>query len=222
MSEFYKRQVMLWGEDAQKSLSQKSIAIIGCGGLGCSIGYALGASGIGEIYLVDFDEISLHNIHRQLAFSLEDENAYKSQILANVLTKRVKDVSIKAFTCNFKEFTQKGLHVDLILDATDNLHVRSDINAYAKKTTTPWIYASVEEFNGQVCFFDKADFSDTFKIHDTKPKGQIAPMVMQVASFSANLALRYLASLHVKKDKLYYLSYDKNGEFKTQSFDVQI
>lgn len=222
MSEFYKRQIQLWGENTQESLRQKSIAIIGCGGLGCSLGYALGASGIGRIYLVDFDTISLHNIHRQIAFGLDDEGRYKSEVLANILNKRVEDIEIKSFTCSFDEFAKNSLHVDLILDATDNLHVRNEINTYAKKIDTPWIYASVEEFNGQVCFFDKADFSKSFKIHDTKPKGQVAPMVMQVASFSANLALRYLAGLHVKKDKLYYLSYTKDGELKTQSFNVQI
>lgn len=221
MSEFYKRQIQLWGEKTQESLHQKSIAIIGCGGLGCSLGYALSSSGIGQVYLIDFDVISLHNIHRQIAFSIKDEGRYKSAVLADILQQRVdKNVDIKPFTCNFEEFAKKSLHVDLLLDATDNLHVRSKIDDFATKAKIPWIYASVEEFNGQVCFFDKASFNDIFKIQDVKPKGQIAPMVMQVASFEANLALRYLAGLHVKKDKLYYINLSKEGEFKIQSFDM--
>jgi len=50
MSEFYKRQYELWGEDTQNSLKNKKVAIIGCGGLGCSLGLTLGSSGIGEFF----------------------------------------------------------------------------------------------------------------------------------------------------------------------------
>lgn len=223
MSEFYKRQIQLWGEKTQKELSKKSIAIIGSGGLGCSLGLALGSSGIGTIYLVDFDTISLHNIHRQIAFKVEDEGEYKSKVLASVLQKRAnEDVKIVPFVCTFDEFASKDIHVDLILDASDNLQVRSDMNAYSKKTKTPWIYASVEEYNAHVCFFDRANFNDTLSVHDSSPKGQTPPMVMQTASFSANLALRYLASLEVKKDKLYYLFFNKEGELKFQNFNLPI
>lgn len=78
------------------------------------------------------------------------------------------------------------------------------IDAYAKEQKIPWIYGSVEAFNGQVCFFEKSSFG-AFKISDKKPAGIAAPIVMHIASLQANLALRYLAGLSVKKDFLYYL-----------------
>ena len=62
MDNYYNRQIQLWGKDTQDSLQNKSIAIIGSGGLGSSVSIALGASGIGKIHLIDFDEVSLHNI----------------------------------------------------------------------------------------------------------------------------------------------------------------
>ena len=58
MMHYFHRQVQLWGEDVQRLLQQKRIAIIGSGGLGSSLGFALGATGIGEIHIVDFDEVS--------------------------------------------------------------------------------------------------------------------------------------------------------------------
>jgi adenylyltransferase/sulfurtransferase len=76
--EYFNRQIQLWGEVTQKSLQGKKIAIIGSGGLGCTLAMALGTSGIGEIHMVDFDTVSNHNIHRQIAFILEDEGLSKS------------------------------------------------------------------------------------------------------------------------------------------------
>ena len=68
MMQYFHRQVQLWGEETQTLLQSKKIAIIGAGGLGSSLAFALGSSGIGEIHMIDFDEVSLHNIHRQIAF----------------------------------------------------------------------------------------------------------------------------------------------------------
>ncbi|NKQ39961.1 MAG: ThiF family adenylyltransferase, partial [Sulfurovum sp.] len=65
---YFNRQIQLWGEATQRSLEKKKIAIIGAGGLGCTLAMALGTSGIGEVHVVDFDTVSLHNIHRQIAF----------------------------------------------------------------------------------------------------------------------------------------------------------
>jgi len=120
---------------------------------------------------------------------------------------------------NFDEFKSLNKKYDLILDATDNLPVREAIDKYAKSLNTPWIYASVEEFNGQVCFFEKASFQ-VFNTSDHKPGGITAPIVMHIASLQANLALRYLAGLSVTKEKLYYLYFNNNGELITQKFGM--
>ena len=216
---YFHRQVQLWGEDIQNSLQDKKIAIIGCGGLGSSLGIALGSSGVGEIHLVDFDEVSLHNIHRQIAFKMGDEGEYKAAILSELLETRCPYVRTHVHICNFDEFSKKGIDVDLIIDATDNLPSRAEINAYAKEKSLPWLYGSVEAFNGQVCFFDKSSF-ETFKVMDKKPAGIAAPIVMYIASVQANLALRYLAGLSVKKDLLYYMYINDEGELIQQTFKM--
>ncbi len=215
--EYFNRQIQLWGEATQKSLQHKKIAIIGSGGLGSTLAMALGTSGIGEIHLVDFDIVSGHNIHRQIAFTLEDEGKNKAKTVAALLERKNPFVKAVAFDMRFEAFRELGNAYDLILDATDNLPVRGEIDRYAKEQGMPWVYASVEEFNGQVCFFDKADFQ-VFNISDHKPGGIAAPIVMHIGSLQANLALRYLAGLPVVKDKLYYLYFDENGELVTQKF----
>lgn len=218
MMHYFHRQVQLWGEETQSALQTKRIAVIGSGGLGSSLAFALGASGIGEIHMVDFDTVSLHNIHRQIVFKTGDEGKYKSQVCAELIEARCPYVKATAHVCNFEEFTQKNIEVDLIIDATDNLPSRGAINSYAKAKQLPWVYGSVEAFNGQVCFFEKASFNELFKITLKTPAGIAAPIVMHIASLQANLALRYLAGLSVKKDKLYYLFFNDEGELVTQKF----
>ncbi|MDD2449304.1 MAG: thiamine biosynthesis protein ThiF, partial [Sulfurimonas sp.] len=46
------------------------------------------------------------------------------------------------------------------------------------------------------------------------------PIVMHIASLQANIALRYLAGLSVKKDLLYYLFFNDEGELITQKFSL--
>ena len=220
MMQFFHRQIQLWGEDTQRSLQEKKIVIIGCGGLGSSLAFALGASGIGEIHLVDFDEVSVHNIHRQIAFKVGDEGKNKASVNAEIMKQRCPYVNVVAHECDFKGFKEKNITVDLIIDGTDNLPTRGEINSYAKSVKTPWIYGSVEAFNGQVCFFDEASFNDVFKITQKTPAGIAAPIVMHIASLQANLALRYLAGLSVKKDFLYYLFFNEDGELVTQKFSL--
>ncbi len=219
-NKYFTRQIELWGEDTQHSLKSKKIAIIGCGGLGCSLGIALGASGIGQIDLVDFDEVSIHNIHRQIGFNLNDENKYKSEVLKKQLESRCLYVDVNAFQCDFETCSKNNINYDLILDATDNLPVRVTIDKFAKQHNIPWIYGSVEAFHGQVCFFKDALFESAFNISDHKPEGIAAPIVMNIASLQANLALRYLADLNVKKDFLYYCFFNEDGEFNTQKFGL--
>lgn len=220
MMNYFHRQVQLWGEETQAHLLGKKIAVIGAGGLGSSLAFALGASGIGEIHLVDFDEVSTHNIHRQIAFKIGDEGKNKAVVNAEIIEQRCPFVKAVAHECNFEEFAKKNIAVDLIIDATDNLPTRAQIDAYAKEMALPWVYGSVESFHGQVCFFNDSSFGDAFKITSQTPAGIAAPIVMHIASLQANLALRFLAGLSVKKDQLYYLFFNSDGELVTQKFGL--
>jgi len=218
-ADYFNRQIQLWGEDTQSSLTSKKIAIIGSGGLGCSLALALGTSGIGQIDMVDFDTVGLHNIHRQIAFRLQDEGELKAEVVVKLLKEKNPFIKTNALCIDFKAFTKLENSYDLILDATDNLQTREDIDRYAKSQNIPWIYGSVEEFNGQVCFFEKSSFQ-VFNNSDHQVGGNIASMVMHIASLQATLALRYLTNLSVVKDKLYYLYFNSEGELITQKFGM--
>ena len=221
MEEYFARQIKLWGREVQLELQKKHIVIVGCGGLGCSLGVALGSSGIGKITLIDFDRVGIHNIHRQIGFKVGDEGRAKCVVLKELLESRSPYVEIVAFDGSLEGFIAKGeCDCDLILDATDNLPSRAMIDNFAKSKNTPWVYGSVEEFHGQVCFFHKASFVSVFGIKERVPNGIACPIVLHIASIQANLALKYLANFDVKKDLLYYLFFNDEGEYIVQKFGL--
>lgn len=216
---YFHRQIQLWGEETQATLANKKIAIIGAGGLGSSLALALGTSGIGEIDIVDFDRVALHNIHRQVAFRLEDENRYKADVVAKLIRSKNRFVKAEGLTIDFASFAKLEKKYDLILDATDNFDTRKEIDSYSKRSGIAWIYGSVEAWHGYVCFFQHSSF-EAFNAKPHTPAGITAPIVMHIASLQANLALRYLAGLSVARDKLYYLYFDAQGELMMQKFGL--
>lgn len=218
--DYFNRQIQLWGKETQNSLQDKKIAIIGCGGLGCSLGVALGSSGIGQIDLVDFDEVGVHNIHRQIGFKVGDEGKLKCEVLKELILSRCPYVRVETFDTDFETFSFTDDYYDLIIDATDNLPVRAKIDQFSKEKNIPWLYGSVEAFHGQVCFFQDAGFESVFNVSDHKPAGIAAPIVIHIASLQANIALRYLAGLSIKKDFLYYCFFNEEGEYVVQKFGL--
>ncbi|MCK5855097.1 MAG: ThiF family adenylyltransferase, partial [Sulfurovaceae bacterium] len=126
--DYFNRQIQLWGEEVQASLEDKRVAIIGSGGLGCSLALALGTSGIGHVDMVDFDTVGLHNIHRQVAFTLKDEGRLKAEVTVEMMRAKNPFVTANAFNMDFDTFKNLENSYDLILDGTDNLQTRKEID----------------------------------------------------------------------------------------------
>ena len=70
----YSRQIILKdiGIIGQKKIINSKVLIVGAGGLGCPIADLLARSGIGLIGVMDFDKVSLSNIHRQTLYTTKD------------------------------------------------------------------------------------------------------------------------------------------------------
>ena len=222
MENYFKRQIELWGSDKQKKLANKTILIVGAGGLGSSLALSLGSVGIGKIILIDFDKVSLHNIHRQIAFTLNSVDKFKVDEIKDLIKRRGDWTKVRIFKKRFEDVTDKLLSekIDLIFDASDNFNTRLAIDSFAKKISVPWIYGSVEGFHGQICFFKKSSFN-SFHTSSHKPIGVATPIVMLIASFQANLGLKYLLGETIKEDKLYFLNFNSD-EFITKSFHMPI
>lgn len=64
----YSRQMLVpsIGINNQQVLSNKSIVVIGAGGIGSTLILYLAGAGIGHIKVVDFDLVETSNLHRQI------------------------------------------------------------------------------------------------------------------------------------------------------------
>ena len=69
--ERYSRQIILKdiGISGQKKLKKSKVLIIGLGGLGCPAAEYLSRAGVGTIGLIDYDKVSLSNIHRPVSYT---------------------------------------------------------------------------------------------------------------------------------------------------------
>lgn len=62
-------------------LKNARVAIAGLGGLGSNIAISLARSGVGELFLVDFDKVDLSNLNRQ-QYEIADLGSYKTESLS--------------------------------------------------------------------------------------------------------------------------------------------
>ncbi|NPA10929.1 MAG: ThiF family adenylyltransferase [Epsilonproteobacteria bacterium] len=208
----YSRQVELIGKENQEKL-RKDVLVVGCGGLGNIIATTISCVGLRRIYLIDFDKIEPHNLHRQFQFFEKDLGKNKSDVLAKRI-KRCSDTDIFSMKGYFsRDF---DFDIDLIFDATDNYETRKEIDKYAKERGIPWVYASVDEFRGQVGLFKTSEYEKLFKDKREYSKGQFPPMVNIVGSIAAMVGLKEL--MNPQKEYLYHIEY--NDELVVKKFDL--
>ena len=65
MDERFRRAGAILGDAAMKRLSESRVAVLGLGGVGSWCAEALCRSGVGTLYLLDQDTVSLSNVNRQ-------------------------------------------------------------------------------------------------------------------------------------------------------------
>ena len=153
----YNRHIVLPEIDinGQQTLSSAKIIIVGLGGLGCPTATYLTASGIGTLFLIDHDWITLSNLNRQVLFSEDDISKQKVVAAKEKLIDLNSDINIKILSKKIdQEFDTKILsEYDMIIDCTDNFTTRSLLNNISIKLKIPLITGAALKFEGQVAIF---------------------------------------------------------------------
>lgn len=157
-SQLFKRQITLQeiGEVGQQKLQNSSVLVVGCGGLGSPIAVYLASSGIGKIHLVDFDNVDITNLHRQVFYSLEDVGKPKAEVLSTFIKKRATFTEV-SFTN--KPITKENVfdlleNADIIVDGTDSLPTKYLLNDACVIKNKPFVYGSLYKFDGYVATFN--------------------------------------------------------------------
>ena len=118
------RFVRLVGNDGVRKLLGSHVTIFGLGGVGSFVAEALARSAVGRLSLIDFDDVCLTNVNRQLqAFP-----ATVGQSKAHLLAERVRAIHPEAWVDPVQAFydatTSDALltpRPDFVVDAIDNV-----------------------------------------------------------------------------------------------------
>lgn len=157
----YSRQIMLPEIDiaGQERLLAAKVLIIGLGGLGCPVALYLAATGVGELILVDDDEVDLSNLQRQIAHdesTIGQAKVTSAQASIGRLSSRTKVTPIDRRLAG-DELTDMVRAADVVVDATDNFGSRYEVNAASVETGTPLVSGAAIRMEGQVAVFDPRD-----------------------------------------------------------------
>ena len=165
----YNRQIMLPDieiEGQEKMLAATAI-IIGAGGLGCPVGLYLASAGVGNLILIDDDEVDLSNLQRQIAHGTADIGDKKTTSLKKsidlinptisirTISKRVTSTELSELVSQSK--TVEGAQTVVVLDCTDNFDTRFMINKVCVDTHTALISGAAIKLEGQVMVYDPED-----------------------------------------------------------------
>ena len=135
---YFSRNELFWGEDNQKLLSQKHVAVFGLGGVGGFCAEALARAGVGELTLVDFDTVSTTNINRQLV-ALHSTVGQKKTYL---FEQRLKDINPDIKLNVIDDFYTGNIdfsNVDFVADAIDTMRSKIELLDTCVKNKIPVI-----------------------------------------------------------------------------------
>ena len=154
----YSRQIVLKnvGTFGQKKIINSKVLIVGAGGLGCPVADLLSRSGVGEIGIIDYDKVSLSNIHRQTLYTAKDVNKFKVDVVKKRLNLINKSIKINTYN---RKASEKNLNnivnkYDIIVDGSDNFKTKFLLNKYALKLKKILIVGAISKFDGHIFTFD--------------------------------------------------------------------
>ncbi|MDQ2825244.1 MAG: molybdopterin-synthase adenylyltransferase MoeB [Verrucomicrobiota bacterium] len=143
------------GEEGQRRLKAGRILCLGAGGLGSPAALYLAAAGVGTLGLVDFDDVDLSNLQRQILHGTKDIGRKKIESARARLQDANPNITIEAHNCRFTSENAADLvaRYDIVVDGSDNFPTRylsNDVCVWAKK---PNVYGSIFRFEGQATVF---------------------------------------------------------------------
>jgi adenylyltransferase/sulfurtransferase len=141
--------------EGQNRLKAARVLCIGAGGLGSPAALYLAAAGVGTIGIVDFDNVDLSNLQRQILHGTKDIGRGKLESASDRLHDINPQIEIELHKCRFSSENAAQLvsRYDAVVDGCDNFPTRylsNDVCVFERK---PNVYGSVFRFEGQTTVF---------------------------------------------------------------------
>lgn len=153
----YARHIMLReiGGPGQQKLLKSSVALVGAGGLGGPAALYLAAAGVGNIRLIDDDEVSLSNLQRQILFSTDEVGQSKVQSGKERLSALNPDCAITIVEKRLSKDNAAECigDAEIILDGSDSFETRFQVNEFCHQNERTLISGAVGRWAGQVSVY---------------------------------------------------------------------
>ena len=151
----YRRQIMLFGEEGQRRLKAARLFVGGAGGLGSPVCTYLAVAGVGHLRIVDFDQVELSNLNRQILHWDEDVGKLKVESARAKLTRINPSIEIEVSSQKIDESNVESLvgEADGIVDCMDNFPTRYLLNKTAIRRRIPFFHAAIHGFEARVITF---------------------------------------------------------------------
>ncbi len=132
----------LYGQKGADILQKSHFSVVGIGGVGSWIAEALARNGVGQITLIDLDDICTTNINRQI-HALTDT---VGQSKVEVMSARIKQINpycevnvIEDFVTADNLSTLITSELDYVFDAIDSVDIKTKLIAFCKRYKIPII-----------------------------------------------------------------------------------
>jgi adenylyltransferase/sulfurtransferase len=145
--------------EGQRRLKAARILIVGAGGLGSPVALYLAAAGVGTLGLVDFDDVDVTNLQRQVLHGTKDVGRPKLMSARE----RIHDINpyVHVEPYDTRLTSANALEIlreyDLVVDGTDNFATRYLTNDACVLLGKPNVYGSIFRFEGQASVFATTD-----------------------------------------------------------------
>ncbi len=137
-----------WWE--REKVEKAKIMVVGAGALGNEVIKNLVLMGIGNIFIVDFDEIELANLSRSVLFRETDTGRKKAEVAAARAKEINPNIHVQYFHGDVTADLGLGIfrRMDVIIGCLDNREARLAVNRFAYWIKKPWVDGAIQEFLG--------------------------------------------------------------------------
>lgn len=165
------------GIDGQTRLKQARVLCVGAGGLGSPAALYLAAAGVGTLGLVDFDDVDVTNLHRQVLYTTADVGRPKLEAAAERLQAMNPGLALELHRTTLDASNALDLisEYDVVLDGTDNFTARYLVNDACVLAKRPNAYGSIFRFEGQASVFATANGPCYRCLHPEPPPPGLVP-----------------------------------------------
>ena len=149
-----------WGTDIypklswfkQKKVSSAHVMVVGCGALGNEVIKNLALFGVGNLVLVDFDEVEYSNLTRSILFTQEDalKHRYKVDAAAESVKKINPNINVTTIVGDIATSVGLGLirKMNVVVGCLDNRWSRYTLNRLCMRAGVPWVDGGINALEG--------------------------------------------------------------------------